>query len=260
VVSNTLNYLLSRHSFKFGGELRRFYNNNSNKTTGTFGFANPTDFLAGNANAFTVTVGDVSSSIGAGALGFFAQDSYKLTPRLTVELGLRYDWFMSPSERYDRFVTFDQPTGSLVRAGSGRDPIYDQGNKNFQPRVGFAWDPFGNGKTSVRGGYSILADQPITNVVTGVAGDPPLAWPMTLTGAIRFDNANAVSRAAGLAPASIDPNFDNPYVQSYNLNVQREITPTLGVMVGYFGSKGTHLRISRNINPYIDQISGARIY
>src|SRR5262249_22302632 len=77
VLSNTLNYLRGRHSFKFGGEFRRFYNNNSNKTTGTFGFANPTDFLNGNANAFTVTVGDVASSIGTGALGFFAQDNYK---------------------------------------------------------------------------------------------------------------------------------------------------------------------------------------
>src|SRR5262249_38676117 len=253
VFSNTLNYLRGRHSFKFGGEARRFYNNNSNKTTGTFGFANPTDFLNGNANAFTVTVGDVASSIGTGALGFFTQDNYKLTRRLTLELGFRYDWFMSPTERYDRFVTFDQRTGSLVRFGPGLDPIYDQGNKNFQPRVGFAWDPFGNGKTSVRGAYAILADQPVTNVVTGLAANPPLASPMFFTGPIRLDNANTVARAA-LAPARIDPNFDNAYVQSYNLNVQREITPTLGVMAGYFGSKGTHLRISRNINPYIDQI------
>jgi hypothetical protein len=66
--------------------------------------------------------------------------------------------------------------------------------------------------------------------------------------------------AAGLAPASIDPNFDTAYVQSYNLNVQREITPTLGVMVGYFGSKGTNLRVSRNINPYTDQITLARVF
>ncbi|HKQ74561.1 MAG TPA: carboxypeptidase regulatory-like domain-containing protein [Blastocatellia bacterium] len=258
VVSDTLNYLRGRHSFKFGGELRRFYNNNSNKTTGTFAFASPTDFLSGNANAFTVTVGDVASSIGTGALGFFARDSYKFNQRLTFELGFRYDWFMSPSERYDRFLTFDQSTGSLVRLGSGVDPIYDQGSKNFQPRVGFAWDPFGNGKTSVRGGYAVLADQPVTNVVTGLAANPPLASPMTFTGAIRFDNANTVAQAAGLAPASIDPNFDNAYVQSYNLNVQREITPTLGVMVGYFGSKSTHLRISRNLNPILDQLTRAR--
>ncbi len=183
-----------------------------------------------------------------------------MTQNFTLELGFRYDWFMSPSERYDRFVTFDQTTGSLVRLGSGLDPIYDQSNKNFQPRVGFAWDPFGNGKTSVRGGYAILADQPVTNAVTPLAANPPLASPMTFTGPIRLDNANTVAQAVGLAPASIDPNFDNAYVQSYNLNVQRAITPTLGVMVGYFGSKGTNLRISRNINQYIDQFSLARTF
>jgi Carboxypeptidase regulatory-like domain/TonB dependent receptor len=260
VVSDTLNYLRGRHSFKFGGEFRRFYNNNSNKTTGTFGFANPDEFLRGNANAFTVTVGDVASSIGTGALGLFARDNYKLTRTLTLELGFRYDWFMSPSERYDRFVTFDPTTSSLVRLGSLSDTIYDQGDKNFQPRVGFAWDPFGTGKTSVRGGYAILADQPVTNVVTGLAANPPLASPRTFTGPIRFDNANVVSMAAGLAPARIDPNFDTAYVQSYNLNVQREITPTLTAMVGYFGSKGTNLRISRNINTYTDQITLARIF
>src|SRR4029434_1910183 len=96
---------------------------------------------------------------------------------------------------------------------------------------------------------------PVTNVVTGLAANPPLASPRTFTGPIRFDNANLVSMAAGLAPARIDPDFDNAYIQSYNLNVQREITPTLTAMVGYFGSKGTHLRISRNINPYTDQIN-----
>ncbi|HKQ74562.1 MAG TPA: TonB-dependent receptor [Blastocatellia bacterium] len=255
VVSDTVNYLRGKHSLKFGGELRRFYNNNFAKTPGTFGFASPADFLRGAANAFTVTIGDVSSSIGTGALGLFAQDSYKVSPSLTLELGFRYDWFMSPTERYDRFVVLDPATGALTRIGSGQDLIYDQNSKNFQPRIGFAWDPFKNGKTSVRGAYSILADQPVTNLVTPAAGNPPLATPLTFNGAIRFDNAVTVARSAGLAPASVDPNLNNAYVQSYNLNVQREITPTLGVMVGFFGSKATHLRMSRNINQFIN---GAR--
>ncbi|MGH9755967.1 MAG: carboxypeptidase regulatory-like domain-containing protein [Blastocatellia bacterium] len=257
VVSDTLSYLRGKHSLKFGGELRRFYNNNFNKTTGSFGFASLNDFLGvvpggpngpARASSFTVTLGDVSSSVGTGALGFFTQDSYKVRSNLTLELGLRYDWFMSPTERYDRFVVFDQSARSLVRIGSGQDLIYGQNNRNFQPRFGFAWDPFKDGKTSVRGGYAILDDQPVTNMVTGAAANPPLATPLTFTGPIRFDNASAVAQAVGLAPATVDPNFKNAYVQSYNLNVQREITPTLGVMVGYFGSKGTHLRISRNIN------------
>ena len=82
--------------------------------------------------------------------------------------------------------------------------IYHQNNKNFQPRLGFAWDPFNNGKTSVRGAYAILVDQPMTSVVTGTSGNPPLAMPLTFSGPIRLDNAISLARAAGLAPRTVD--------------------------------------------------------
>ena len=205
----------------------------------------------GNANAFTVTIGDVSNSIANGAIGFFVQDNFKVKTNFTLELGFRYDRFLSPTERFDRFVNFDPATSSLLRVGSGIDEVYPDGN-NFQPRVGFAWDPFKDGKTSVRGGYAVLADHPVTNLITGLASNPPLATPLTFTGTIRLDNAVNVARAAGVAPAAVSPDFQNAYVQSWNLNVQREITSSLGVMIGYFGSKGTHLRISRNINQRIN--------
>jgi len=251
-VSDTLNYSRGKHSFRFGGEFRRFYNNNFQKNGGTFGFANVTDFINGRANAFTVTLGDLSSSVAQGALGFFVQDGFKVRQNLTLELGLRYDWLMSPSERYNRFVVFDPATGSLVRVGSGIGEIY-QANHVIQPRLGFAWDPFKDGKTSVRGAYAILADQPVTNLITGTATNPPLADPRNYvppnsTARTTFTTALADAAASGLSPTSVDHNFDNAYVQSWNLNLQREITPTLGMTIGYFGSKGTHLRIQRNIN------------
>jgi hypothetical protein len=248
VVSDTLAHQRGRHSLKFGGEFRRFLNNNFNLDTGAFTFTSVATFLAGNASSFSITLGDRPSSISQGALGLFAQDSFKLRTNLTLELGLRYDWNMSPTERYDRFVVFDPASRSLVRVGQGVDQVYHTNNKNFQPRVGFAWDPWGNGKTSLRGAYAILVDQPVTNVVTGTSANPPLATPLTFAGAIRFDNAITVARAAGLAPATVDQDFDNAYVQSWNLNAQRELMRGFGLTVGYFGSKGTHLRTSRNIN------------
>jgi hypothetical protein len=254
VLSDTLNYLRGNHSFKFGGEARRFYNNNFNLDTGTFTFPNVNNFLTGNANAFSVTLGDRSSAIIQNALGFFVQDNFKARPNLTLELGLRYDWNMTPTERYDRFVVFDPETRSLLRVGSGIDKVYEENNRNFQPRVGIAWDPFNDGKTSVRAAYAILTDQPVTNVVTPLTSNPPLATPLTFTGPVTFLNAAVVAGLAGLAPATVDHGFDNAYVQSWNLNIQRELGRDLGVTVGYFGAKGTHLRISRNINQPINGV------
>jgi Carboxypeptidase regulatory-like domain/TonB dependent receptor len=267
VVSDTLSYLRGNHSFRFGGEFRRFYNNNFTLDSGLFTFADMASFINGTASAFQVILGDRSSAIGTGALGFFGQDSFKVRQNLTLELGLRYDWNMTPSERYDRFVVFDPQTVSLVRIGSGRDLIYKQNNKNFQPRLGFAWDPFKDGKTSVRAAYAILVDQPVTNVVAPTAGNPNLATPLNVTAVppsptnpnpipITFANAQERAQAAGLAPMSVASDFDNAYVQSWNLNLQREIAEGLGVTVGYFGAKGTHLRMSRNINQPIN--GGAR--
>jgi hypothetical protein len=258
VVSDTLSYLRGNHSFRFGGEWRRFYNNNTNKDTGTFTFANMGAFLNGTANAFNITLGDlqrgitdVSTAIAQGALGVFVQDNYKVRPNLTLELGFRYDWLMSPTERYDRFVDYVPEINSLVQVNNGIAPVYHTNSRNFQPRLGFAWDPFKDGKTSVRGAYAILADQPITNLVTGNATNPPFATGVALPANTTTQLSNATSNAvpgATVSPSSSDPFFDNGYVQSWNLNVQREVGQGLAVTVGYFGSKGTNLRITRNLN------------
>ena len=252
VLSDTLNYLRGNHSFKFGGEFRRFYNNNFTLDTGAFTFPNLTTFLAASANSFQITIGDRSSAIIQNALGFYVQDNYKVRPNVTLELGLRYDWNMTPTERYNRFVVFDPASRSLLQVGSGIDNVYDENNKNFQPRVGIAWDPWNDGKTSVRAAYSILTDQPVTNVVTPLTSNPPLARPLSITGAIPLATAEDIAGLAGLAPNNVDANFDNSYVQSWNLNIQRELGHDFAVTVGYFGSKGTHLRISRNINQPIN--------
>lgn len=257
VVADTLSWLFGRHSLKLGAEYRQFLNNNFRTGTGSFNFPTVASFLAGIANSFSVTLGNQSGSIAQGALGFFAQDSYKLRSNLTLELGLRYEWNMTPTERHDRFIVIDPESASLVRVGKDIDEVYHQNNKNFQPRLGFAWDPFNDGKTSVRAAYALQTDQPMTSVVLNTAANPPLAIPLTFTGAIRLDNALNLALPAGLAPVTIGHDFDNAYMQSWNLNVQRELTPDLAVMAGYFGSKGTRLILRRNIN---QPVNGVRPY
>ena len=254
IVGDSFNYQRGSHSLKAGGEFRQFLNNNFRQGTGSFNFPTIAAFLAGTANSFSVTLGSQSSSIAEGAIGFFVQDTYKVRPTFTLELGLRYEWNMTPTERFDRFIVFDPSTASLIRVGTDIDDVYHQNNKNFQPRVGFAWDPFGDGKTSVRAAYALQTDQPMTSVVIGTTTNPPLAIPLTFTGPIRLDNAINLAGPAGLAPQSIAHDFDNAYLQSWNLNVQREVHRRLALLVGYFGSKGAHLISRRNLNQPINGV------
>ena len=257
VVADTLSWLSGRHSLKVGGEFRQFLNNNFRQVTGSFTFPTVDAFLAGTANSFNVTLGNQSSSIAQGALGFFVQDNYRLKPNLTLELGLRYDWNMTPSERFDRFIVFDPATVSLLRVGTDLDKVYQENNRNFQPRVGVVWDPFKRGKTVLRAAYAVLTDQPMTSIVTPLSGNPPLAVPLTFTGVVRLDNAIDLAGIAGLAPQTVDQGFENAYLQSWNMNVQHELTPDLALMVGYIGSKASHLITRRNIN---QPVSGLRPY
>ena len=255
VISDTLSWLKGKHSFHFGTELRRFNNNNFAADTGIATFYTVADFQAGQLGTWNITPGSRPSRIFTNSVGLFAQDSWKVRSDLTLELGLRYDWNGTPTEAQGRFINFDPATGTLGAV----DTPYVQSARNFEPRVGFAWNVLGNSKTVLRGGYGYAVDQPITNSITGLAANPPLAAPVTFTGSksnpldrIGVNTINSLSPAVGqLSPAAIDPNFHNAYVQSYNLNIQQQVTDSFGIMVGYFGSKGTDLRYSRNINQFI---------
>ncbi|MGB8474732.1 MAG: carboxypeptidase regulatory-like domain-containing protein [Candidatus Acidiferrum sp.] len=250
VVGDTLNYIRGPHTLKFGFEFRDFHNDNFANDPGQLVFNSTSNFINGIADNSARTVGvSQANRITQNALDFFAQDSYKLRPYFTLELGLRYSWNMTPTEADNRFVTFDPATATLV---SVTKP-YAQNNKNFQPRIGFAWDLFHDGKTVLRAGYGYQVDQPITGVVTGLNSNPPFAVPISVGNPTSLANLGALydpNNATNLGPGLVNPNFKNGYVQSWNLNVQRQLTSSTGIMVGYFGSKGTHLEIDRNINQF----------
>ncbi len=260
VLSDTVSWLHGNHSFKFGGEFRRFYNNNFSGDVGRFTFNSMTNFLNGNADAFQINPGTKPSRITTNAVGLFVADSYKVLPYLTLDLGLRYDWNGTPTEARNRFAVFDPTTGSLVQVGHGIGEVYNQNNKNFEPRVGFAWDLFHDGKTILRSAYGYNVDQPVTNAVTGLASNPPFANPLSFSPTVTVPTVpitsafTSVSGAGSLTPASINHNFKNSYVQEWNLNIQQQVTSTTGIMVGYFGSKGTHLRVLRNENQRLFQL------
>lgn len=254
--ADTLTILKGRHSLKLGGEFRPAWSHQWISTAGTFTFASANAFVTDTANAFTQTLGDTDTSILLRATGLFVQDGFKVRSNLTFDLGFRYDWIMPPKERYNRLIIFDPGTDSLLRVGQGLDNVYHQSAKNFQPRLGFAWDPSNSGRMSVRGGYAILTEQP-RDITAALAGNPPLNIPLSLPAGTTTSLSRALNdvQASGtIAPTSIDKNFDSSYMQSWNLNVQREVAGGLAVSIGYYGSKGTHLQVTRNANQLLNGV------
>jgi len=262
VVSDTLSWIQGNHTIKFGGEYRLANSDNFSYTPGTFTFPSVNAFLADQATGFTANASNRSNRTYANSLGFFFTDAWKITPHFTATLGLRYDWYGTPTEAENRYVVFDPATVTLRHVGTGTGPAraYQQSAANFQPRVGLAWSPFGE-KTVFRTAYAIMTDQPTLGLVTGLAANPPYAFPVSFSPSATVPYvtfANAYSLAGGsVAPLSIAHNYQDAYVSEWNFNIQQEFAHDYGLTVGYFGSKGTHLNIERNYNQITN---GARPY
>ena len=256
VFNDTLTRLAGRHTVKAGGEFRRFLNNNFAQGTGQFNFPSMAAFLSGTGNAFGITLGDRLNHITENALSFFAQDAIALGPSLTIDLGMRYEWHMTPTERDNQFVVFDAATASLVRVGVDVDvdKIYRENDRNVEPRLGLAWAVGDDGRTVVRAAYGSAVDQPGTTAVIGTTGNPPFATPLSATGAIPLSRAVSLTQPIGLAPTTVDPELRNASLRSWNVNVQRQLGGSLTATIAYLGSRGADLRISRNLNQPVNGV------
>ncbi|MHB8753921.1 MAG: TonB-dependent receptor [Candidatus Acidiferrales bacterium] len=247
-LTDTVSWLRGRHSFDFGGDISRFYNNNIGNNVGQFVYSSLTNFLNDQAATFSTTQGNSDNRVLMPSWGLFAQDSFKWKPNVTINLGVRYDWNSTPSEATNRISEFDPTTDAMVQVGTGGlNQPFQTNNKNFQPRVGIAWDPWGDGKTSVRAGYALLTQQPTTNIIS--SGNPPFAIPLFASSNpsnITLENPPANPRT--VSPFTIAPNYHDAYAQDWNLTIQRELTNTLGIQVAYIGSKNTHLQQEVNLN------------
>ena len=217
--------------------------------------------------------------------GAFVQDSWKLRSNLTIELGLRYEFFGVPFERDGNFSNLlDQQasatppiTFQVVGPGTGRQ-VYRDDPHYFEPRMGLAWDPFKNGKTSFRAGYGIFHDRVFGNLFGNLRGDPPF-----IAGVQNLPNSDFSTGVGSLVtlnqlrpPATqpsptasvpdgslltgitlLDPNLKTPYTQAWNAGIQRELGGGMTLEVNYVGS-GTH-RIFRSVdgNPPIPALVNA---
>jgi hypothetical protein len=285
VISNATTYTRGQHSVKFGGEFRRFLNANFAGDPGTLTFGPSatltdstgktiinqghdaiTNFELGLATGFSITPTPTTSRVFGNALGAFIQDSYKATSTLTFELGFRFEWIGSPTFGAGKASIFNPADQTLNLIGSaGYKDVFSQ-NYNYMPRLGFTFDPFGKGKTVIRGGYSIANDQPLSGLVTALSSYPPftnkVAYTATSSGtiavgsaayatyvpAIPQSNLYASAAAASISVSTVQRNYKNATTQSFNLNVQHEAGWGTAFSLGYYGSVGRHLRQSLNIN------------
>ena len=262
VFSDTATLLKGKHSIKFGGEYRRFIGDSFGSDTGTLTYASTAaNFTTDTATGFSINPNTVSSRLFINAVGIFVQDNYKVTPNLTLEAGLRFEWNGTPTEGGNRFIIFDPANQWLVPTRTnGYQGVYKQ-NYNVEPRLGFAYDMFGNAHTVFRGGYGYMTDQPVAGAATGLASNPPLSNPVTYTTSVAtptipVSNLYKSAQAAGIAISSTNLNFKNAYTQSYNFNIQQQLPLGIVTSIGYYGSVGRHLRARTNQNQPI--AGGAR--
>lgn len=260
VISDTATYTYGRHAVKVGGEFRRFLNANFSDDPGTVGFTSIANFQIGNATSFSITPQPTTSRIFGDSAGAFIMDSFKASSRVTLEYGFRFEWNGTPTFGNDQAAIFDPTQITLTPLGPhvpGYTSPYKQ-NYNYMPRAGFIVDMFGNGKTILRGGFSIMSDQPLSSAVTGLASNPPFTSKVSYTGSgISQSQLYAAAAASAISVSAVQPNFHNATTQTYNLNLQHQLPWGVAMSVGFYGSGGRHLRMGQNINQ-INPATGLR--
>ena len=293
-LNDTVSWTKSKHLLQFGGNLGKMRRNGREyfqkdpqwSFTGTrsgnagYGYA---DFFLGAANSVYQNSPLTSYQYKWTPFLYF-QDDWRISKKLTLNLGVRWEPYITTRDKYEHEAAFrpgeqskvypNAPLGVVFPGDPGIEAGITPNRYNkFSPRIGFAYDPGGDGKTSIRGGYGIFSDTLRLVALNGNAPDQPFSYGLT-TFSVQFADpyaanpaplqllqnyqapTNAQQRAAQpfyppLSLVSIDPNFTTGYIQQWNVNVQREVWKKIVITAGYVGSKGTRLLALENVNPAI---------
>ena len=290
---DNVNYSRGNHNFKFGINLiqARYSDLYVADSTGIFTFTGTvgsTKNLSTGNSAADLALGFAATAtrsptapdihVRYNSLGFFAQDDWKVTPRLTLNLGLRYENFLPIHDTANILSNYllpsaSNPNGTIQVAGqngSGTSVFNDDAN-NFAPRVGLAYEVFGDARTVFHASYGIFYNSP--SIGNGADLSLGLNVPFRLTQAFNStstaqsvlstnpfpitgtpQNGTAAAPYTSVAPTGIDPNFRTLYLDEYGADIQQQLTPTISLTIGYIGNEG--VRIPRPIAPnqYINPV------
>jgi hypothetical protein len=308
IIGDILSWSKGKHQFRFGGEFRdgridEFYYRRSlgsftfNGTQGPWA-KDPTmpcsatgtsanvctlaDFLAGFVNNSSIAVGTAERYVTVHGFNLFAQDTWRLTPKFTLDLGLRYEYFGPVHDNKQDLPIFIPGQGFKIQGVSRFNSIFPPDRNNFAPRFGFAWQPTGSGDLVIRGGIGVFFDQinanpffdfrppiggadgiqdnpvgrsPVDNYNTNANGQSSYMWqPNTyiFSGLTTCPTLNAAtSPSCGTNTYnvySVNQNFRTPYFYNYNLQIEKALGDQASLQFGYVGSAAHKLNVMLNLN------------
>jgi len=258
--------------------------NNGGPNAGSFSFtstgkpAGPTttfeqswaNFLLGNVATFSQASLDITPDIHMQQWEAFGQDEWRVRNNLSITYGVRYSFFGAPIDVKKELTNFDpatylasaapqisstgllvantgNPLNGIIVNGAGSpygSHVSTQNYANFAPRIGIAWDPWGDGKTSIRTGYGMFYDSGLVGTFEqNIFANPPFVNSISISNT-RFENPTAGTPNVNLAPKTLHGTVVNnhtPYTQQWSLDMQHQITPSTIFDIGYYGAKDSHL-------------------
>ena len=246
------------HALKFGFGYERDQDNQetTGNRDGQFSFPSMKSLLTNHPRSIRATPPSLLTerSMRMSIVGAYLQDDWRVRPSLMLNLGLRYEMSTVPFDAHGETsniynLTDAQPhCGTLVTGCVATGPyFYNPTLRNFEPRVGFAWDPFHNGKTAVRGGFGIFDSLPMLYQYLTLIGQSAPFFQVLAAGNLPAGSfpsqAYDIVATSGKSNAqfgALEPHPKRNYVMQWNLNIQRELLPNLTATIGYVGSHGLH--------------------
>lgn len=276
--SDTVSYTKGKHTLRFGGQF--MYGDvdyfRATEGRGRVDFSDLTDFVAGTPHRWEKLYGDPARNVSMKSFGLFIEDGYRATQRLTLNFGLRYDVTFPIQDSRNLLANYvpvlpnGQPGGIVQVGEDGLSSPYPTRYNNISPRLGFAWDLFGTGKTIVRGGGGIIFNQPSIRTFMFSGGGLNLN-PTTAALGVTPGNGNInsflvisedvsqINWGAGSGPVfpasstetcnlssqcnvfATAQNLKTPYVENWNFNLQQALTPSTMLQIAYVANHGVDL-------------------